>query len=178
MRWDSLFLDLERQLDAAGAAGLREEVAALVRAERASVTLGDRWRYGTGRLRVTLRCGEVVEGDRIDAGPEWLLLADGGREHLVPGHAVVAVRGLDRHVAAEAGAVARRLGLGHALRALARDRAVVRVLTAAGEEVGRIDAVGADHVDLAAVHPDTWRPAGGVVAVALAGVDLVSRVGA
>ena len=52
------------------------------------------------------------------------------------------------------------------LRAVARDRAVVRVLTTAGETVGRIDAVGADHVDVALVRPDSGRPSGEVRTVA------------
>jgi hypothetical protein len=34
------------------------------------------------------------------------------------------------------------------LRAVARDRARVRVLTDAGQVAGRVDAVGADHLEL------------------------------
>ncbi len=49
------------------------------------------------------------------------------------------------------GVVARRLTLGHALRALARDRVVVRLAVDGGEVVGRLDRVGADHVDVTSV---------------------------
>ena len=42
----------------------------------------------------------------------------------------------------------RRLSLGHALRALARDRVLVRVLAQGVEITGRMERVGADHVDL------------------------------
>ena len=50
-----------------------------------------------------------------------------------------------------AGRVARRFALGAALRALSRDRATVGVTLLGGGPVlvGTIDAVGADHLDLA-----------------------------
>ena len=46
---------------------------------------------------------------------------------------------------------ARRFGLGYALRALSRDRATVAVSLVGGGPplLGTIDAVGADHLDLA-----------------------------
>jgi hypothetical protein len=53
------------------------------------------------------------------------------------------------HRASDLGAVATRLGLGHVLRALAREGVPVVILTTGGEIRGRIDQVGADHLDLA-----------------------------
>ena len=48
------------------------------------------------------------------------------------------------------------LGLGQALRRLARDRAVVVVQTASREHHGRIDRVGRDHIDLQPVQSPEW----------------------
>ena len=110
-----------------------------------------------------------------------LLTSATGREHLVPTAAVVTVSALGARV--ETARAARRFGLGYALRALSRDRATVAISlsgvgasagagvsagpgagpgsgvgfgwSAAGGSVlvGTIDAVGADHLDLAE-HPE------------------------
>ncbi|WP_448629911.1 hypothetical protein [Cellulomonas soli] len=85
----------------------------------------------------------------VDATGEWLLLATGAaRRALVPTASLLAVSGLDPHVAPAAGVVESRIGLGHALRALARDRAAVRVDAVGAVWRGRVERVGADHVDL------------------------------
>ncbi|KGM15178.1 hypothetical protein N867_11085, partial [Actinotalea fermentans ATCC 43279 = JCM 9966 = DSM 3133] len=68
-----------------------------------------------------------------------------------------------------------RLRLGHALRAVARDRSVVRVLTTAGTVVGRVDAVGTEHLDVALVRPDDDRPTGARCAVAWSALLVLSR---
>lgn len=169
MRWDALFTDLELQLEAAEQAGLVEQVADLTRAERASVELVDRLHGGRGRVGIVLRGGERLTGDLVDAAGQWLLLADPPREHLVPVGAVVAVTGLALG-SVPPGAVARRLGLGHALRAIARDRAVVQLLAGPLLLVGRVDAVGADHLEVAVVGPDR-RPSGERYTVAFAAVE-------
>ncbi|MGB7819153.1 MAG: hypothetical protein WBL35_10560, partial [Ornithinibacter sp.] len=53
---------------------------------------------------------------------------------------------------------ARRFGLGYALRALSRDRATVAVsLLGVPAVIGTIDAVGADHLDLAEHHEGEVR---------------------
>lgn len=155
MRWERLFADLEAQLEAAGMAQRRAAVAEATRAERATVRLSDRVRASVGhRLRVELadpatRPEGVVEGVVVDAAVEWFLLdVDGGRQGLVPLSAVRQVRGLASFAAPPAGAVERRLGLGHTLRALARDRATVQVVTGSGPVVGVLAAVGADHADV------------------------------
>jgi hypothetical protein len=87
----------------------------------------------------------------------------------VPASAIVSIEGLGRATAMPAGVVLRRLGLGHALRALARDRAPVRAQTAAGVLSGTIDRVGADHLDLALHAPGEWRRAEAVTGVATVG---------
>jgi hypothetical protein len=151
MRWEALFADMEAQLAAGRLADVRADVAELARAERAAVTLAARLRASVGRpVRVRVGGPDVVEGVVLDAAAQWLLLATSPvRRALVPADAVVAVDGLAAHAAPEAGAVESRLGLGHALRALARDRVAVVVRTAGHDLTGRIERVGADHLDLA-----------------------------
>lgn len=176
MRWAALFTDMELQLDALERSDREQAVADITRAERASVALADRLRAcEAGDVRLVLRDGRALAGTVLDVGPVWLLLAEHGREHLVPFAAVATVAGLGPAAPPETGVLS-RLGLGHALRAVARDRAVVRVLTTAGETVGRIDAVGADHVDVALVRPDSGRPSGEVRTVALAALVLVTAL--
>ena len=166
MRWESLFADMEAQLAAGRLADVRADVAELARAERASITLAARARASVGRpVRVLLGGADLVEGELVDATPEWFLLATSPvRRALVPLAAAAAVDGLAAHAAPAAGAVESRLGLGHALRALARDRALVRVRSGGADLTGRIDRVGADHLDLADV--DGARRGGWAVAFA------------
>lgn len=156
MRWEALFADMEAQLDAARTADLAAEVVELTRAERATVSVSDRFRAARGAtLTVRTHGGEQVSGVLRDAATQWILLDAQGRSSLVPLGAVTAVRGLTRHSAGAAGVVERRLTLGHALRALARDRVLVQIVTGGGELTGRVERVGADHLDLAAGHVET-----------------------
>jgi len=149
-RWERLFADLEAQLAAGSAAETRWDVAELTRAERARVGLADRLRASTGRrLRVVTTDAGAFEGDLVDAAPQWLLLASGaGRTALVVVAALAAVEGLGAHVAPPAGRTESALGLGHALRALARDRVGVTVHARGAVLAGRLERVGADHLDL------------------------------
>jgi hypothetical protein len=166
VRWDALFADLEAQLDREREAEQDAEVAERSRAEWARTALADRLRAHEGaELGLLLAGGHRVAGTCVDVGAEWLVLAVGPAQALVPLHAVVAVSGLSRRVAPPPGVVLRRLGLGHALRALARDRAGVRLVTAGGDLTGTIDRVGADHLDLAEHPAGEARRAGAVRAV-------------
>lgn len=165
MRWDSLFADLEAQLDAAD-----DDVAAMhaerVRAEVAGVELRDRLRGAVGQdLALRLAGGEQVAGLLRTAGPDWLLVGEPSGEALVPLAAVVVVDGLTRSLAAPAGRVEGRLGLASALRGVARDRSAVRLwLRDPGSAVltGTVDRVGADHLDLARHAADEPRRPGAV----------------
>ena len=149
-RWEQLFSDLEAQLAAGRADEARWDVAELTRAERARVSLSDRLRAASGaRLRVVTTPDEPLEGVVTEVGPHWVLLdLGGGRRAVVPTAAVRTVEGLGPHAAPPAGRTESALGLGHVLRALARDRVVVTVSTGAGTLSGRLDRVGADHLDL------------------------------
>ena len=144
MRWEALFADMEAQLDAARTADLAAEVVELTRAERATVAVADRLRAARGAaLTVRTDGGEQVSGILRDASAQWILLDAQGRSSLVPIGAVTAIRGLTPHSAGEGGVVERRLTLGHALRALARDRVIVQIVTHGGELTGRVERVGA-----------------------------------
>jgi hypothetical protein len=75
----------------------------------------------------------------------------GGREVLVPAAAVVSLAGLRAWSGApgSAGQVFARLGLGHALRGIARDRVPVQVWLTDGSVVsGTVDRVGADFLEV------------------------------
>lgn len=164
MRWSDLFEDLEAQLAAQEAAELHGEVVEQTRAARGRVTLGDRLIADTGRpLRLQLRGGTTIKGTLTDVGPDWLLVHEGqperGREHLVVRDSLVIVQGLSgRADPGRQGRVLRTLDLRAALRALSRDRAVVRACdVVGGVTVGTIDRVGADHLDLSAHAVDVPR---------------------
>ncbi|MDM8083845.1 hypothetical protein QUV83_03575 [Cellulomonas cellasea] len=173
MRWEALFADLEAQFAAQSAAELDAQVAELTRAERATVVISDRLRDALGaHLSVRLRGGTVAEGRVLDAAPQWLLLGAHGRQALIPLAAVVVVAGLTRSVAPGPGVVEGRLTLGHALRALARDRVLVQVEVDGAELTGRIERVGADHLDLSVGHGEVARR-GGLVAVPFAALCAV-----
>lgn len=151
MRWDELFRDLEGQLAAAEAAELTAEVADRTRRESALLTLADRVRGAVGSP-VTLQVAGAgrVDGQLVDVGAQWLLVADeAGREVLVPLAAVLGLTGLGTRSATPTGQVAAGLGLGSALRALARDRARVTVQLVDGSSVaGTVDRVGADFLEV------------------------------
>ncbi|MGX5358747.1 hypothetical protein [Kocuria sp. KH4] len=169
MRWEQLFADMEAQLAAADQQALEAEAAEQVRAEYARVLLTDRLRRRHGAPVRALLAGSVpVEGRVRALGAGWVALEDRGAEHLVPLGAVLWWESLGRGWQPAADTVTVRLGLAHALRALARGRVRVRIrLTgggALGELDGTIDGVGADFVDLA-LHPDDdYRRRGSVTA--------------
>lgn len=161
-RWEQLFADLEAQLAAGRADEARWDVAELTRAERARVNLADRLRGAVGtRVRVAVAPEDPLAGVVAEAAAQWLLLDLGaGRRAVVPTRAIRTVEGLGPRVAPPAGRLESALGLGHVLRALARDRVVASVRTDVGAVSGRLDRVGADHVD---VTPDA--PGGRAVSV-------------
>jgi hypothetical protein len=151
VRWDDLFHDLEGQLVAAEAADLTAEVADRTRRESALLTLAARTRGAVGsRVAVQVAGAGQVEGLLVDVGSDWLLLSDDtGRDVLVPLAAVLGLAGLAVWSGPAAGPVAARLGLGSALRAVARDRARVTVHLVDGSAVaGTIDRVGADFLEV------------------------------
>jgi hypothetical protein len=183
MRWESLFADLEAQADALDLAERAAEVAEHTRIEIGRVRLLDRLRGGVdARVRVGCVSGLTVRGVLRAVGVGWLLLdEDTGREALVRLDAVTTIAGLGRPsgVPDTEGFVESRLGLRHALRAVARDRSTVRAILLDATAVdGTLDRVGADFVELAA-HPvgEPRRQSGvrEVLVVPLAALVAVTR---
>jgi hypothetical protein len=148
VRWDALFEDLAAQLAAAERAEVTDAVADLTRAEHATMTLAERLRATAGAVTLELHDGSRVTGHVREVAAEWLLLGEGNRQHLVPLRAVAAATGVGRFARPVDGARSGRLGLGHVLRALMRDRLPVQVRTTAGVHPGWIARVGKDHLDV------------------------------
>ena len=166
MRWDQLFADLEAQLAVLERAELAGEVAEHTRAERAQVLLADRLLAAVGEpVRLQLQGLGWLDVRLRDLGKDWLLVEVEGAgtavgrsalsaQVLAPTAAVSAVEGLGRRADPDRTGASRRFGLGHALRGISRDRAVVRVHDIGGDHcTGTVDRVLADHLDLAR-HPD------------------------
>ena len=170
MRWDRLFEDLEAQADLLARQEHEAEVVEHTRAERGQVELAARTAaHVHGTLRVKVWGMGWLPVRVLDVGAGWVLLegraelAGRGRELLVPADAVLAVEGLGSSADGRPSAASRRFGLAHALRAVSRDRATVRVHDRGGDHVtGTVDRVLADHLDLAR-HADDEPRRGGVV---------------
>jgi len=159
MRWDRLFDDLEAQLAVEDAHELEAEVADRVRRERALLDVHTRLLANLGTTLAALRLpGRTVAGRLVDVGPDWALVEPAPeRPVLVALLAVRAVSGLGPG-ARTPSVVAKRFGLGAALRAVSRDRAAVEVCDVDGRAAtGTIDVVGADHLELAEHAPDETR---------------------
>ncbi|MGL5856851.1 MAG: hypothetical protein ACRC35_00310 [Angustibacter sp.] len=160
MRWDRLFDDLEGQLAAQASAELAAEVAERTRAERASITVADRLAAWLGRSCTIHAQGDVrIVGTLCEVAAQWAVVEEPFGPVLLLTASVTGVHGIgsgaDR---SQASGVGRRLGLGVVLRGIARDRTPVRITLVTGDVVvGTIDAVGADHLDLAEHAADVPR---------------------
>lgn len=181
-RWPELFADLEGQLAAAVSADLAAEVADRTRREVGLLRLFDRVRGALGtEVSVRLLGGQCAQGRLDAAGPGWLLLVGpGGREWLVFASAIAAMSGLTHRSDVAGARVAERLGVGIALRGIARSRCAVTVALTDGQSLcGVIDRVGADFVDLALLPPGELRrtPDTRSLTVPLSSVAVVRRDG-
>ncbi len=165
MRWERLFTDLEGMLDEHERASRESEIADRVRRELARVELSDRFRANDGRIELLLRGGRLVRGEVLDAGADWVVVDERHRgEVLIPLHAVIEATGLGRSVATPSDP-RRRLGLGHALRVLARHRVPVVVEDELRRvRTGTVDIVGADFFELAQHPPESARRTRNVLA--------------
>lgn len=172
MRWDALFGDMEAQFAESASLAVEAEISERARVETASVVLADRLRGGVGsQLAVHLPGGRTFEGVLSHAGADALVLDEARHQVLIPYGAVAHYAGLGRISLGEPSQVRRRIGLAHALRGLARDRAGLALILRHGRPdasglTGVIDKVGADFVDLAVVGPGEERRASQVRQVA------------
>lgn len=160
MRWKALFEDMEAQLEAAEWGEREAEIADRVRRDQGMVTLAERLRGQVGlTLKVGTSGGDLFEGELTHLGSEWLVLNTAAAETLVRLGAVQHVEGLGRRIAGETSRVQAALGLGSALRTLARERRPVAVhrTDGRGRIEGTIDRVGRDFFEIAAVLPGEVR---------------------
>ncbi|GER24355.1 hypothetical protein NCCP1664_28500 [Zafaria cholistanensis] len=185
MRWESLFEDLETQLNGELLRDRATEIQEMVRIERSQVGLADRLRAQYGNvLALDLAGGLRLRGTLRHVGAGWLSMAEGPAECVVPFAALRGIEGMDGKAlpadVAALGPARRRLGLGAALRALVRDRTRVALHGTDGRLLGAgtLDHAGADYLQLA-VHPrDEYRRPGAVhavVAVPFAALAAVRR---
>lgn len=181
MRWERLFEDLEAQLDAGDREEFAAEVADRTRREVARVALLDRFRGAIdAQVELAVEGAGSMRGVVRRVGPGWLLLdVDGQAEVLLTSRGILAVRGLGVAAADPdgVGVVETRLDFGHLMRAVARDRAQVRLVLRDGSSwVGTVDRVGADFVDLAEHEVGAPRRAGevsGLRTVPFAAISMV-----
>lgn len=174
MRWERLFDDLEAQLVADEARDLVVEVADRTRRERALLGMHERLLSVLDAGAVTVRVAGVgmLEGSVTGVGPDWVLVTEGtlgggDRSVLVAYAAIRSLSGLTgRLEEGRPGAVAKAFGLGAALRAVSRDRAVVALHDVDGVVVtGTLDAVGQDLVEVAEHPTDVPRRPENVVGI-------------
>src|SRR3954466_6787086 len=178
MRWQQLFADLAAQFEEAEATAERAELPSRARTEHGAVRLDQRLRGAVGATGV-VRCRGAGPGPGVlvDAGPDWLLVEDAGRESLIAGSAVLAVGGLGRRTAVTAGEVLARWDLRRAVRALARDRSAVQVvLVDGGLLTGTVDRVGAYFLELAEHALEDARRAAAVRGVTAVPFDAVALI--
>lgn len=180
VRWDRLFDDLEAQLELEDSRELDSEVADRTRRERAQLDLQSRLLANQGAMVHARVSSGMLTGVVADVGPDWLLLEP--RPECPVLVALAALRSLTGLApgAVTPTALARRFGLGAALRAVSRDRATVALTDVdARVIVGTIDVVGADHLEIAEHASDEVRRASNVVArhlVPFAAIESVRRL--
>ena len=181
MRWSDLFDDLEGVGDAIGRAERDAEVADRTRAEIGQLTLLNRFHSSVGsQISLRLTGSVAVTGTLERVGADWLLL-NTPNEVVVPIAAVSSAANLSVHSVSRQGvsAVASRLTLSSALRAMTTDRARVTVMLTDGSTVsGTPDRVGSDFLDIAVHHLDEAPRAAAVTmrtTVAYAAILRVTR---
>ena len=180
VRWDRLFEDLAAQAASDEARDLHWEIADRTRRERALIDLHARLLANVGSPLTVRLPGGPLHGILLDVGPDWVLLEVATQRPVLL--ALAAVRSFVGPGSRAVGpsAVARRFGLGAALRAVSRDRSTVELVDLDGcATTGTVDVVGNDHLDLAEHPVDAPRRQANVVAhhvVPFAAVAFIRRV--
>ena len=171
--------ELEARFDDERGRDLDALIDELTDAERASVTLSARLAGADGDITLALRGGSTISGSVLDSTRSWVLLRGSRDDSLIMLSAIVAAWPLGRSVARETSV---RGGVGHVLRELGARGVGVVVESDGGDHRGIIDAVYADHVDVAldgeAFTYDGRDERGGMtVSLALAGLRRLRVLG-
>ena len=155
-RFDDLLAGILAEAEAADAASMDADIAEVERATRAELRLLDRLR-GQRQASIEIVGGGLVTGLIAAVGRDVVVVAADDGDWVIPAWGVAAVIELG-FGAREVASPSERLGFASVARAWARQRSVVRVLrTGAGPLDGTMDAVGADHLDLAEHDPGEPR---------------------
>jgi len=157
MSWErqlfALFDDLEQQAAGLEMANREVDIAELSIAEYAAVTFGSRLHASVGnRLQLRVLGGQILVGELIRVGADWVLLKGIPEEWIVPIHSITAVVGLSQRsdVVTESAPVA-RLKMTSALRRLASARAECVIFWADQQQLtGTLGRVGRDFVEVLA----------------------------
>ena len=173
--------ELEAQFDDERGRDLDGLIDELTDAERASVTLSARLAGADGDITLSLRGGSTVTGSVLDSTRSWVLLRGSRDDSLIMLSAIVAAWPLGCSVARES-SVRGGVGVGHVLRELGARGVGVVIESDGGDHRGIIDAVYADHVDVAldgeAFTYDGRDETGGMtVTLALAGLRRLRVLG-
>ena len=181
MDMSAFIAELEARFDDERGRDLDALVDELTDAERASVTLSARLAGAVGDITLVLRGGSTVIGSVLDSTRSWVLLRGSRDDSLIMLSAIVVAWPLGRSVARES-SVRGGVGIGHVLRELGARGIGVVIESDGGDHRGIIDAVYADHVDVAldgeAFTYDGRDERGGTtVSLALAGLRRIRVLG-
>ena len=177
MRWESLFEDLEAQLEAESAREKTNEVQEAVRIERAREELIQRLSPQIdAHVEVQLLGGDRLHGRLAALGKDWFMLRRGEVEELVPIHALAGWT--QRTPGQRQDAREPRIGLGQALRVLVRDRARISIGGIDGSllATGTLDQAGRDFLEIARHERDEYRRAPALQGSSLVPIPVVAWV--
>ncbi|WP_309080038.1 hypothetical protein [Zhihengliuella sp.] len=181
MRWESLFADLEAQLDGVTVHDRAAEVQEMVRIEKSQVMLSARLVAWIGQsIDVTTLGGQRFSGEVTHVGTGWVTLAAAPLEYLVLTSAVRSLVADGARVAPDSDLRQTKISLRMALRAVARDRAPVTIyaLDGSAAATGTLDYVGVDFLQIAAHSVGEYVSSSRVVArhvLPLSGIAALQR---
>ena len=155
-----------------------EMLADMLDAERGGISYAERLLACVNQeLELVLRGGQRVKGKVDEVALQWMRLSDKVAQHLIPIPAIIAATGLGA-VAPNADAATLRVSITHVLRELSARGVPLVIDHDAGQHVGRLLAVYADHCDLLVGDRDSWdqrdRGPTSTVSLSLLGVQKIT----
>lgn len=175
----SLFLaDMESRFDQHRRDEHDEMLVEMLDAERAGISYAQRLLATLHQeVELILRGSQRVRGNVADVALQWIRLKSGREEHIIPLHAIVAAQGLDS-ARTDADSPALRVSIGHLLRELSARGVMLVIEHDAGQCVGRLTAVYADHCDILIGGRDSWdqrdRGPTALISLSLQGVHKIT----